>query len=57
LHSLTDLGVAAISLNYQLSWNEDQYGNWFRYRAPVSDERGAQDGHWAFDVFFNDAQN
>jgi hypothetical protein len=57
LHSLPELGVAAISLNYTMSWWEDQYGNWFRYRAAISDERGARDGQWAYDVFFNDPQD
>jgi hypothetical protein len=56
LHRLSELGVAAISPNYQLSWVTDQYGNWFRYRAMVFNEQGAQDGRWAYDVFFNDLQ-
>ena len=53
LHSLPDLGVAAISLRYQLAWYQDQFGNWFRYRSMIVDERGAQDGRWTYDVFFN----
>jgi hypothetical protein len=57
LHSLPQLGVAAISLNYQLSWWQDQYDNWFRYRAMIFDQKGAQDGRRAYDVFFNDPQS
>jgi hypothetical protein len=57
LNSLPELGVAAISLDYQLSWWQDRYGNWFRYRAMIFDERGAQDGRWTYDVFFNDPEN
>jgi hypothetical protein len=54
LHSLPSLGVAAISLNYQVSWLQDQYGNWFHYRSLIFDERGAQDGPWAYDVFLDE---
>ena len=54
LHSLSELGVAAISLHYQLSWWVDQFGNQFRYKAVIMDARGAQDGRWIYDVFFND---
>jgi len=56
LRSLPDSGVAAISLNYQLSWRQDRYGNWFRYRSMIFDQRGAPDGRWAYDVFFNNPQ-
>jgi len=56
LHSLPDLGVAAISLGYEPLRLRDQYGNWFRYRAIIFDQRGAQDGRWAYDVFFNNPQ-
>lgn len=51
LHSLLDLGVSAISLNYQEHGWTDQYGNQFRYRARVYDLHGTHVGQWAYDVF------
>jgi hypothetical protein len=46
LHSLSDLNVDSISLDFKESSRTDQYGNQFRYRAKVNGTR------WAYDVFF-----
>jgi hypothetical protein len=51
LHTLRDLGVASLELNYRESKRVDDYGNRFRFRAKVKDVRGAQLGRWAWDVF------
>jgi len=50
LHSLSELGVAILDLDYKESRRRDEHGNWFRYRAKVKDIRGAQVGRWAWDV-------
>lgn len=49
---VTDKGISAFELRYKESKRVDRYGNRFRYRARVLDERGAQNGRWAWDVFF-----
>jgi len=56
LHSLPELGVYSISLNYRDDASLfDQYGNWFHYEAalnPVRKDGKSRDGRAAYDVFF-----
>ena len=51
LRTLAQSDLASIDCNYKLSMRLDQYGNRFRYRAKVHNNRGAQLGRWAWDVF------
>lgn len=51
LHTLTELGLKILDLDYKTSRRTDQYGNRFRYRAKVKDKHDAQLGRWAWDVF------
>ncbi|MBI3651290.1 MAG: hypothetical protein HY231_09620 [Acidobacteria bacterium] len=52
LHTLSALRISTMDLDYKESKRTDEYGNAFRYRAKVRDERGASVGRWAWDVFF-----
>jgi hypothetical protein len=55
LHTLPDLGLKALDLDYKTSRRTDQYDNRFRYRAKVKDIHDAQLGRWAWDVFLFEA--
>jgi len=51
LHTLSDLGVAILNLDYRESRRTDQYGNEFRFGVKVRDVKDAHVGRWAWDVF------
>jgi hypothetical protein len=51
VHTLPQLGLRTIDLDYRTSRRVDQHGNQFRYRAKVKDNHDAQLGRWAWDVF------
>jgi len=53
LHTLTELGVESISLDYRESRKHDQNGNEFRYRAKVYGVNHRDLGRWAYDVLFD----
>lgn len=55
LHTLPDLNVVSISLDFKESRRIDRYGNLFGYRAKITDSKGTQLGRWAYDVFLTTA--
>ena len=53
LHTLRELGVETISLDYRESRRTDQCGNVFRYRAKVYGTNHRDLGRWAYDVLLH----
>ena len=51
LYLLPELDVTAIDLDYHESRRTDEFGNRFKYRAKVYDQRHVRVGRWAWDVF------
>jgi hypothetical protein len=51
LSSLQAVGLKTIEVGYKEAKKEDEYGNYFRYRAKVTAEQGTQVSRWAWDVF------
>ncbi|MCU1264265.1 MAG: hypothetical protein JWM21_583 [Acidobacteria bacterium] len=56
LHTLPELGLKTLDLDYRESKRTDEYGNKFKFRARVRDVHDAQVGRWAWDVFLAHAQ-
>lgn len=51
LHTLEELGIKSVALQYETVMQKDEYGNQFRYRGKVKGTRDSQPGRWAWDVF------
>jgi hypothetical protein len=60
LHTLPELGIFSLSLQYHESRRRDHFGNRFRYRArvnPDSTDDASGLGQWAYDVFLTTITN
>jgi len=53
LHTLVELNVKALELDFKESKRVDEFGNEFKYRAKVKDASKASVGRWAWDVFLS----
>ena len=51
LLTLNQLGLTAIECDYKESKRKDEFGNQFRYRAKIRDQRDTRINRWAWDVF------
>jgi len=50
LHTLAELNVESISVDFKTSGRHDRWGNLFRYRAKVYGTKHSDLGRWAYDV-------
>ncbi len=50
LHTMHELGLKTLELDYKQKNRTDRYGNLFMFRAEVRDTQDAQLGRWAWDV-------
>ena len=53
LHTLAELNVKSLELDFKESKRVDEFGNEFKYRAKVKDATNAGVGRWAWDVFLS----
>ncbi|HKG58618.1 MAG TPA: hypothetical protein VKB05_02485 [Pyrinomonadaceae bacterium] len=53
LHTLAELNVKSLELDFKESKHVDEFGNEFKYRAKVKDATNANVGRWAWDVFLS----
>jgi len=53
LHTLMELNVKALELDFKESKRVDEFGNEFKYRAKVKDTRDGAVARWAWDVFLS----
>lgn len=54
LHTLPELGVFSLGVNYKESRRRDDFGNLFRFKAkvnPIDRDDHSEIGRWAYDVF------
>jgi len=49
----SEMDIAVPHLDYKEPKKTDEHGNLFKYRAKVSDAKGAGTGHWDWDVFLS----
>ena len=53
LHTLSELNVKTLELDFKESKRVDEFGNEFKYRAKIKDAANASVGRWAWDVFLS----
>ena len=56
LHTLEEMGVHRIELDFRRSDMTDLNGNIFRYRARIWDQHRAIPNRWTYDVFLQEAK-